>query len=113
MLEIDDDVESCTLCRFCDPLDQFLRIRMIQSPLEIHEQGRELIMPFRLDAQPAILGMRDFNLPILFVTCNAFGIRCAACNVGSFACNVLSAVATSDKDPGDMIVSPTCGTLDS
>ena len=35
-----------------------------------------------------------------FVTCNAFGIRCAACNVGSFACNVLSAVATSDKDPG-------------
>ena len=33
-----------------------------KGPFEIYEQGRELIMPFCLDAQTAILGKRAFNL---------------------------------------------------
>ena len=66
MLEVDDDVESRTLRRFCESLDQFLRTRMIERPLEIDEQGRELIMPFCLDAKPPILGSRGLSLQVVF-----------------------------------------------
>src|SRR6476660_7264542 len=79
MLEIDDDVESCTLCRLCDPLDQFLRAGMIQGSLEIYEQRRALIMPFRLNAQPARLGRG--GLLVLFLFWHVQRIRNQVCGL--------------------------------